>query len=131
MQAARIRAEEASRPNCYMHDRPNGDPCGTVLDQVKYGTPYEDIYIINGQQVTQTLYELNIPITDIKDIPLKQNSNTLQDILFPFSVLEEEDTFDDLIDIYQNIDLDPAIEIADKLTNGEFSSFLSDGDYVS
>ncbi len=57
MQAAGIRAEEASRPNCYMHDRPNGDPCGTVLDQVKYGTPYEDISIINGRQVTQTLYD--------------------------------------------------------------------------
>jgi len=33
--------------------------------------------------------------------------------------------------MYQNADIDLAIEIADKLTNGEFSSFLSDGDYVS
>lgn len=57
MQAAGIRAEEASRPNCYMHKRPNGDPWGTVLDQVQYGTPYQDISIINGQQVTQTLYD--------------------------------------------------------------------------
>lgn len=75
------------------------------------------------------LYELNIPITDIKDIPLLKNSSKLQDILFPFDVLDEDE--ENLIEFDENADIDLAVEIADKLTNGEFSSFLSDGDYVS
>lgn len=74
-------------------------------------------------------YELNIPLTDIRDIPLKQNSNTLQDIIFPFNVLEEKQF--NLEYIHENSEVDLAIEIADKLSNGDFSTFLSNGDFVT
>lgn len=69
-------------------------------------------------------YELNIPLTDITNIPLLKNSSKLQDILFPFNVLEEDDNLVELDSIYDNTDINLAIEIADKLTNDEFSSFL-------
>lgn len=77
-------------------------------------------------------YELGIPLTDIKDIPLLKNRNKLEDILFPFDVLDnKEDNFTESTNINDNTELDMAIEIADKLTNGEFSCFLSDRDFVS
>lgn len=57
VQGARIRAEEASHINCFGHERPDGSNWGTVLDQVKYGTPYIEYYYgQNGEILSRQAY---------------------------------------------------------------------------